>query len=136
MNVANQLNIIGRLTREPELRTTASGKNVCSFSVAVSKTRRDDGAEYFDCTAWDKTAEFVTAYCTKGTQVAVHGEISKNEYTKKNGEKGFSLAVNVDGVSLLGSKSENANKAPSEPNTNASSIPSGFVEVVDDELPF
>ena len=69
-------------------------------------------------------------------QVAVHGEISKNEYTKKNGEKGLSLAVNVDGVSLLGSKSENANKAPSEPNTNASSIPSDFVEVVDDELPF
>lgn len=81
----NNVNIIGRLTRDPELRTTTTEKQVCSFSLAVQKRfKPQDGsadADFFDCVAWGQQAEYTANYLTKGKRVAVTGRLQSRKYT-------------------------------------------------------
>ena len=69
----NQVILLGRLTRDPEQRTTASGKNVVSFSIAVSRATQDDQADFFNVTAWEKLGDLVMQYLNKGRRVLVQG---------------------------------------------------------------
>jgi single-strand DNA-binding protein len=88
LNVAS---LIGRFTRDPELRTTTTGKSVCSFSIAVPKRiKPSDGspdAEFVNCVAWGQQAEYVTNYLTKGRLVAVVGRIQTRSYTASDGSR-------------------------------------------------
>ena len=79
----NIIAIKGRLTKTPELRTTTSGKNVCTCSVAVD--RFGDKTDFFTVVFWEKTAEFVSRYFEKGKEIIVTGEMQSREYTDKNG---------------------------------------------------
>lgn len=128
----NNITIIGNLTADPQLRTTSNGNNVCTFNVAVNRRNRD-GADYFRVNAWGNLGENCNRYLERGKKVAVCGEVSLNEYTSKNGEKRASIEINASGVDFLSPSTKNANKAPSEANTDTSD---GYVEVTDDELPF
>ena len=124
----NSLNIIGNLTRDPELRTTPGGINVCSFTVAVNrkqtKEQREKGqsvADYFNCTAWDKLADVCAKCLTKGKKVAVRGPVSARAFTNSNNEARASLELKVDDIEFL-SPRENANapqpvEAPENPFT-------------------
>lgn len=100
----NRVILIGRLTRNPELRSTSTGKSVASFSIAVDKRfKRDNGpsADFFRVTCWGQTAEFVSQYLSKGRQVAVDGRLEQNKFTDKDGnvrETYEVVAENVQGL--------------------------------------
>lgn len=85
----NSVVLIGRLTRDPELRTTNNGKSVCDFSIAVQKRSKPaDGspdADFFRVNCWDKTAEYVSNYLHKGRLVAVEGRLQSRKYTANDG---------------------------------------------------
>ncbi len=85
----NRVVLVGRLTRDPEVRTTGGGKSVCDFSIAVNKRMKPtDGspdADFFRVTAWDKTADYVGNYLNKGRLVAVDGRLQSRKYTGNDG---------------------------------------------------
>jgi len=87
--MVNNVVLVGRLTRDPELRTTNTGKSVCSFSIAVQKrVKPQDGspdADFFNIVAWNKDADYVVNYLTKGRLVAVEGRLQSRKYTTNDG---------------------------------------------------
>ena len=100
----NRVTLIGRLVRDPELRTTNSGKNVVSFSIAVNKmVKASDGteADFFKVTAWGKTADFVNTYLTKGRLVSVDGRLETKKWTDKDGNNREAVEVVANNVSGL-----------------------------------
>jgi single-strand DNA-binding protein len=103
--VINRVVLVGRLTRDPELRSTNTGKQVCDFSIAVQKKfKPQDGspdADFFRVSAWEKTAEFVANYLTKGRLVAVDGRLQSRKFTAQDGsnrEVVEIVAENVQGL--------------------------------------
>ena len=124
----NNVSIMGRLTRDAELRQTQNGKFVCSFTIAVDREFKKDKTDFIDIVTWEKKAEFVSKYFHKGDMVAVKGSLQTDTYEDKNGVKRTSYSINADGIYFCGSKkSEN----PATPNV-------AFTDVIDDsdELPF
>lgn len=138
----NKLTIIGNLTRDPELRTTSTGINVCSFTVAVNRRRSSQNsnqpeADFFRVSAWRQLGENCQKYLAKGRKVAVVGAVSVSSYTANDGSTRFSLDVTADDVEFLSSRSEDGAYAPpasSQPTAPAAET--GFQEVDDEDLPF
>lgn len=101
----NRVVLIGRLTRDPELRTTTTGKNVCDFSIAVQKRiKPTDGspdADFFRVSAWGQTAEFVANYLHKGRLVSVDGRLQSRKYTASDGSNREVVEVVAENVSGL-----------------------------------
>ncbi len=110
----NRVILMGRLTRDPELRTTQSGIAVCRFSVAVDRYSKGDEkkCDFIDCVAWRNTAEFVSKYFTKGRMIHIEGDIQNNHYTDQNGVKHYSNIINVQNVSFCGDKSGGQDGTP------------------------
>ena len=112
----NSAIIMGRLTADPELRTTASGLSVTSFSVAVDRRFQRQGEEkqtdFINVVAWRQTAEFVSRYFHKGSMIAVQGSIQTRNYEDKNGNKRTAVEIVADSVSFCGSKAETGTGAP------------------------
>ena len=104
----NKAILIGRLTRDPEMRTTASGTTTTSFTVAVTRTYTNQNgereADFINCVAWRKQAENIAKYCQKGSQVAVEGRIQTRSYDAQDGTKRYVTEVIADNVTFLGSK--------------------------------
>jgi len=100
----NNQTIIGRLTRDPELKYTPNGNAVCSFSVAVNRRFNKDVTDYFNVTAWKKAAELCAQYLTKGSQVAINGRMESRKYENKDGQKVTVWELQVDEVQFLDSK--------------------------------
>ena len=138
----NKLTIIGNLTRDPELRTTSTGLNVCSFTVAVNRRRSANSnqpeADFFRVTAWRQLGENCQRYLAKGRKVAVVGAVSVSTYTGNDGTTRASLEVTADDVEFLSSRNEDAGYAPAAPSQPAPAAPAmnGFEEVDDEDLPF
>ena len=115
-----QLTIIGNLTKEPELRTTTSGKEVCSFTVAVNRKKtpnnQEPGADYFRVSAWEERGRTCNKYLKKGSKVCVVGTVSVRPYTNNKGEASASLEVKADEVEFLSPKNtENVVEDPDDP---------------------
>ena len=130
----NSLHIIGRLTKDPELRTTATGLSVCSFTVAVNRKKTKDGqqeTDYFNVTAWRERGEICAKYLSKGKKVSVVGPVSVNTWESK-GKHGASLEVTAEEVEFLSPRSE-AQPAQPEPQVDQQT---GFQKVETDDLPF
>ena len=108
--MTNVVILQGRLTRDVEMRQTTSGKMVAKFSIATNSGFKDQNGEeqvtFTECTAWGKTAEFMSRYFQKGTQLIVEGELRNNNYTDRNGVKHYGMLVNVRGVSFCEKRSE------------------------------
>ena len=106
----NSVIIMGRLTADPELRTTQSGLSVTSFTVAVDRRFQTQGEEkktdFINCVAWRNTADFVSTYFKKGQMIAVQGSLQTTNYEDKNGNKRTAYDVVADNVSFCGSKNE------------------------------
>lgn len=107
----NHITIMGRLTRDPELRRTASGIAVASFSLAVDRdfTNRESGekeTDFIDCVAWRQTGEFVSKYFTKGRMAVVSGRLQIRSWTDNDGNKRRSAEVVADNVYFGDSKRE------------------------------
>ena len=138
----NKLTIIGNLTRDPELRTTSTGLNVCSFTVAVNRRRSANSnqpeADFFRVSAWRQLGENCQRYLAKGRKVAVVGSVSVSTYTANDGTTRASLEVTADDVEFLSSRNEDAGYAPAAPSQPAPAAPAmnGFEEVDDEDLPF
>lgn len=129
----NKLTIIGNLTRAPELRTTQTGKNVCSFTVAVNRRKSANGqqeADFFRVTAWDKLGEHCSKYLDKGKKVAVVGPVRVSTYNANDGSTRAQLDVTADEVEFLTAAGESA-KPAYQPENHA-----GFEEVTDEDLPW
>jgi single-strand DNA-binding protein len=103
--VINRVVLVGRLTRDPELRTTTTGKSVCDFSIAVTKrVKPQDGspdADFFRVNAWGQTAEYVSNYLHKGRLVAVDGRLQSRKYTASDGGNREVIEVVADNVQGL-----------------------------------
>ena len=105
----NRVILMGRLVRDPELRTTQSGISMCRFSVAVDRRFAKQGeerqADFFDVTVWRQTAEFVCKYFSKGKMIHIEGVLQNNNYTDKDGAKHYTNIVIGEQVSFCGDKS-------------------------------
>lgn len=142
----NTVALMGRLTFEPELRTTPAGVSVIRFQVACDRNYQRAGAErqadFIDCVAWRQTAEFISRYFHKGSMIAVEGSIQTSNFTDKNGNNRKQVEVVANNVSFCGGKNEGgAGTAPAytEPAPSyANADNSDFEEIVDDDddLPF
>ncbi len=108
--------IMGRLTRDPELRETPNGVSTATFSVAVDRDYKKDGQEketdFFDIVAWRGTAEFICNNFAKGQMIALYGRLQKRSYEDANGTKRTVTEVIADSVYFCGSKVQQGNEAP------------------------
>ena len=136
----NSVQLLGRLTRDPDVRYTDGGSTVAKFTLAVDRRFKQEGgesADFINCTAFGKTAEFVEKFIFKGTKIALNGRIQTGSYTNKDGVKVFTTDVVVENVEFAESKNSNAgNVNPAPTNTGAGD---GFMNIpdgIDEELPF
>ena len=150
----NKIVLMGRLTRDPELRTTQSGTAVASFSLAVERDFARMGEErqtdFIDIVAWEKRADFVNKYFRKGQLVAVAGRLQTRKWEDKEGKPRIAYEVIADEVHFAERKQDSGYGAPSAPSAPAGAsrqddapplnldTPSTFAELDDDdgELPF
>lgn len=142
----NNVVLMGRLTADPEVRTTTTGKSVCSFSIAVersyAKTSEQRQTDFINIVAWESTANFISKYFAKGSMIALQGQVQTRSYEDKNGNKRTAFEVLAREVSFCGSKTQ-TNVAstevatPTQTNGYQSSESFDFEEIGDDEdLPF
>ena len=98
----NQVILMGRLTRDPEQRTTTGGKTIASFSIAVDRGGDSDQADFFDITAWEKLGELVVQYLAKGRRVLVQGRLRQDSWDdKETGKKRSRVEVTATDVTFL-----------------------------------
>ena len=152
--------IIGNLTRDPELRVTQTGINVCTFTVAVNqrptKAQKDAGqqppAKFYRVTAWRELGENCQKYLAKGRKVFVAGRIDAQAYIGNDGKPHASLELTADEVEFLSARGETsdtsggggnapqaapaASPAPAPAAPSAPAAPEGFTQVEEDDLPF
>lgn len=128
----NVVAIIGRLAASPELKTTNSGKSVCSFRIANDSGYKDASGQsqtnWLDVTAWGKTAEFVCKYFPKGALIAIDGRLQTRQYQDKNGQNRTAVEIVAQNVSFCGSKEsslapQNAAQRPAAPSQRTQGMP-------------
>lgn len=127
----NQVVLIGRLVRDPELKHTQGGKSVCSFSIANNRSYATGGEKkeqvsFFNCVAWAKPGEIIAEYMRKGQQIAVEGRLQQRSYDDNDGNKRQIVEIVVDNFQFL----SRASGGTSEQGTSAENPFSG------DEIPF
>lgn len=143
----NKLTIIGNLTKDPELRTTGSGHNVCSFTVAVNRRKNANGqqeADFFRVSAWRQLGDNCQRYLAKGRKVAVIGPVSVNTYQAGDGSTRAQLEITAEDVEFLSSRNEESGTYPASytPHTKPGPQPmtepdmDGYEEVEEEDLPF
>lgn len=120
MSANNNVNLIGRLTKDIELRQTNSGKSVASFSLAVDRIPKgqERSADFFTVTVWGNQAENMARYCHKGSLVAVHGRLRSGSYENKQGEKVYFVDVTAEDVKFLDSKHDEQKQEETHQNKN------------------
>ncbi len=121
----NRVELIGRLTKTPELQSTPTGKSVVSFTLAV--TRDKENTDFINCTAWGKIAELVANHTSKGSLIGVEGRIQTGSYDNNNGGKTYVTKVTVENITFCESK-------PKEEKVVTPELP--FLELNSEELPF
>ena len=120
----NKVILVGRLARDPELRTTTNGTSVCSFAIAVDRRFKRDGqptADFFNVTAWGKQGEIISQYLRKGRQIAISGRLQTRNYTANDGSKRYVTEVVLEEFDFIGSRNDTG--APmnnSQPSNNNS----------------
>lgn len=138
----NKIFVMGRLTRDPELRRTNSGTAVTSFTLAVDRDFKNaDGTketDFIDCVAWRSTAEFAAKYFTKGRMAVVEGKLQIRDWQDKDGNKRRNAEVIADNVYFGDSRSDNASGGHQAAKAPVNVDAEDFAEVEDDDsdLPF
>lgn len=147
----NKVVLVGRLTKDPELRKTQSGTSVLSFTCAVNRRFKQEGqpdADFINCVAWSKTADFMGQYATKGALVGVEGRIQTRNYDDATGKKVYVTEVVAENVQLLESKNKSENRATTsgdfrdnsyfqdEPKTFDDFETGPSLDISSDDLPF
>lgn len=146
----NRVILIGRLTRDPEIRYTPAGTAVASFSLANSRTyavtgEKKEQVSYFDCIAWSKLGEIITEYCKKGHRIAVEGRLQQSRWDDQDGKKRSKVELVIENFQFLTGKEQSGEYSAeprsrtSEPNNDfGGSTGSSFEEnpFSDDDIPF
>ena len=153
----NSVNLVGRLTRDVELRVSQSNVTVATFTLAVNRQFKNSNgereADFINCVAFKKTAEILNQYAGKGSQIGVTGSIQTRNYENKDGQRVYVTEVIANNIALLDSKGSNnasdGQQSQARPNTNQaqqtrSQAPDenpfanskGPVDIGDDDLPF
>lgn len=158
----NKIMLTGRLTKDPELRSTGSGLSVASFSIAINRTFKNKEGNYdtdfFNVSVFGKQAANVSKYCFKGSLVGIEGRLQSRSYDAQDGTKRYAVDVVADRVEFLGSKKENSGSnyvadsnfmdqipdAPMDIYQNEIEVPEGDpykdfgneIAITDDDLPF
>jgi single-strand DNA-binding protein len=142
----NQVVLMGRLTRDPEQRTTSTGKTIASFSIAVDRGGESDAADFFEVTAWEKLGDLVIQYLGKGRRVLVQGRLRQDSWDdKETGKKRSRVEVTATDVTFLDGPSEGGSQGSAAPRSSASNSSKSedvVIEDIDDkpidlsEIPF
>lgn len=161
----NRVVLVGRLTKEPELRTTPSGAKVCQYTLAVNRTRKAEGqpdADFINCVSWNKTAELMNQYLIKGALIGIEGRIQTRSYDNQQGQRVYVTEVQCESVAFLEPKRnveeqnqqsqpntyETQNQAYTEPKTKPQEQPVQYavnlteqaeidtLDIASDDLPF
>lgn len=128
----NQVILMGRLTRDPEVRTTSTGKTIASFSLAVDRGGQDDQADFFDITAWEKLGELVNQYLSKGRRCLVQGRLRQDSWDdKETGKKRSKVEVVATDVTFLDGPSGDSQASGPKP---VSSSPKKSNDVVIEDI--
>ena len=120
----NKVFLQGRLTKDPELRTTQNGKQVCSFTLAVDRDSDRGKADFVNCVAWNRTAQFVSNYFHRGQMAIATGSLQSREWTDKSDNKRIQWEVQVESVNFCEAKKQTADVSAPD-----------FEELDDDEEP-
>lgn len=134
----NKVIMMGRLTRDPEVRYSNEGSAVSKFSLAVDRRYKREGqpdADFFNCVAFGKTAEFTEKYLKKGTKIVLEGELQNNNYTNKDGQKVYGMQIVVNSLEFAESKSR-SNSDPESTQQVDSNEFMNVPDVAEEELPF
>ena len=131
-NSINSVVLAGRITKEPELRKTQSGKSVCSFTLACDRPKAKDGessADFISCVAWNQSADYLCTYAHIGDLIGVTGSIQTRSYDDQSGQRRYMTEVLVNRLMILSSVSrqqeqsqEKKEPAPAEPSTDSASL--------------
>lgn len=135
----NNVNLIGRLTKDNEVKMTNSGKSVVAFTLAVNKRVPKDAeqqTDFINCIAWNKTAELLHQYTSKGSLIGVVGRLATRNYDNKNGQKVYVTEVVVDEIQFLEKKTSAQGKQQQASNPYAEFDAGTPVQIPDDDLPF
>lgn len=138
----NKIILLGRLTRDPEVRYSQGEKStaVANFSLAVPRKFKRDGepdCDFFNCIAFGKQAEFAEKYLKQGTKILLSGRVQNNNYTNKEGQKVYSVQIQVEEMEFAESKNSQQNNQQNTPTQN--NVGDGFMNIptgIQDELPF
>ncbi len=137
----NRVILIGRLTRDPDVRYSQSGDNmaIARFTLAVDRRNRQENnqqsADFIGCVCFGRLAEFAEKYLRQGTKIAVTGRIQTGSYTNKDGQKVYTTDVVLDDIEFAESKGNHSGSSRPEPSTDND----GFMNIpdgLDEELPF
>ena len=117
----NRVVLVGRLTKSPELRKTQNGTSVCKFTLAVNRRVTGQGqpdADFISCVAWNKTADLMLQYLSKGSLIGIEGRLQTGRFTNNNGETIYTCDVMIDSLQFLDQKKSdgqsNDNQEPRE----------------------
>ena len=119
----NNVSLVGRLTRDPEIKATNSGSSYARFSIAVDRRGKDAGTDFINIVAFGKTSEFIERYFRKGQRIGINGRIQTGSYEGKDGKKVYTFDVIAENVEFVESKNASASATPA----NAD----GFVNIPD-----
>ena len=122
----NKAILMGRLTKDPEIRYTQNNTTVCNFTIAVNRRFKKDETDFINCVAWQMTAEFISKYFQKSSMIAVVGRIQTRSWEDKEGKKHYVTEVVVEETYFTGSKNQTETYKPEDT----------FPPDDDDELPF
>lgn len=137
----NKVILLGRLTRDPELKTTTTGVSVTTFSIAVERNyvneetgQRD--ADFINCLSWRKQAENIARYCSKGSQIALEGRLQVRSYDDRDGNRRFVTEVVADNVTFLSPKKKEEQVEEQQEELNVDFNFEDEIELTEDDLPF
>lgn len=108
----NRVILVGRLTKNPEIRKTPNGASICKFTLAVSRKVKAQGqpdADFISCVAWNKTADLMYQYLKKGSLIGIDGRLQTGKFTNNNGETIYTCDVMVESLQFLDKKEEAQN---------------------------
>ena len=134
----NRVELVGRLTKEPDIRVSQSGTTVCRFTVAVNRIKKVEGqpeADFINCISFGKTAEYMEKYIKKGYLVSVEGRIQTGSYENQQGQKVYTTDIACDSVQNLTPKQDTP-KADSYKEPKPKEEYAGSLDISADDLPF
>ncbi len=148
--MVNRVVLVGRLTKDPELKKTQTGKSLVNFTVAVNRRYgQQEQTDFINCVTWEKSAEYLSQYAKKGAMISVEGRISSRSYDDNSGKKVYVTEVVSENVQLLESRSSSAQRPasnsfdstagyqPDNNNFNDDDFSTGpTLDISSDDLPF